>query len=530
VSDGGGLVAVCDHAGSDRNSDGVDSPKAWGRLDRLHLWGAHFDSAGEANSNFSQTSGNVDTSPTNPIIHGVNGVADSLMFAAGTSMQLYPATNPNVRGDVWMNGAAHGNTQVMAAHSTYGLGRIFFVGDSSPVDDGSAAPGNSSIYDGWADASGRDSLLIMNGTMWATRQAATDATPPTITVNAPNGGEAWGRAPRTTSPDGVRQHRRGVDQPDYSTNNGGRGPSSPPGWPTRAATPDVAGRRHDAGARAPPRWTPTTARLTRRTVFTINDQTLPLVTLLSPNGGENWAAGSLHTITWTATDNVGVASITLEFSLNNGAGYTTIASGQPNSGSYAWTLPQAVSTQALVRVKALDGAANTGSDVSNLVFTLSDQTAPVATVTSPNGGEDWAIGSVHAITWTATDNIAVNLVNLTYSIDNGATFLSIAIGLANSGSFDWTVPNAPTGQALVRVRAADGASLSPGSPCSQSPTRWAERHAAHANGGGRAPLPSDHTDGYRQCRRDAVTLDYSLDLGGTWTTIVSGLLNSGSWS
>ena len=171
VRDGGGLVAVADHANSDRNGDGVDSPKAWGRLDRQHLFGAHFDSTGEANNNFSQDSGNVDTSPTNPIVHGVNGVGDSLSFHGGTSLTLFPAANPNVRGDVWMNGLAHGNSGVMAAHSTYGLGRIFFVGDSSPCDDGSAAPGNSNIFDGWAEVSGRDSLLFMNGTMWVTRQS-----------------------------------------------------------------------------------------------------------------------------------------------------------------------------------------------------------------------------------------------------------------------------------------------------------------------------------------------------------------------
>jgi hypothetical protein len=60
----------------------------------------------------------------------------------------------------------------MAAHAVYGNGRVFFVGDSSPVDDGSAAPGNSSIFDGWAEAAGGDSLLLMNATLWATRRDA----------------------------------------------------------------------------------------------------------------------------------------------------------------------------------------------------------------------------------------------------------------------------------------------------------------------------------------------------------------------
>jgi hypothetical protein len=57
----------------------------------------------------------------------------------------------------------------MAAHAVYGNGRIFWVGDSSPPDDGSASPGNT-VFDGWGEASGRDSLLFLNATMWVTRR------------------------------------------------------------------------------------------------------------------------------------------------------------------------------------------------------------------------------------------------------------------------------------------------------------------------------------------------------------------------
>ncbi len=177
VRDGGGLVAVSDHAGSDRNGDGVDSPRIWGRLDRGYLFGAHFDSSGESYNNISQDSGNVDADPSNPVVNGVNGYADSLAYHNGATLVLHPEVNPSVTGDVWMNGIAHGTDRVMAAHAAYGQGRIFFVGDSSPVDDGSATSGNSSIYDGWSEVSGRDSLLVMNGTMWATRAPAASGIP-----------------------------------------------------------------------------------------------------------------------------------------------------------------------------------------------------------------------------------------------------------------------------------------------------------------------------------------------------------------
>ena len=357
VRDGGGLVAVCDHAQSDRNNDGVDSPQVWGRLDRLHLFGAHFDSTGEANNNIVETSSNVDTALDNPVIRGANGNVTSFAFHNGTTMQLFPAANPGVRGDVWMTGSAHGNSGVMVAHSTYGAGRVVFIGDSSPCDDGSANSGNSSIYDGWGEVAG-DSLTCLNGTMWATRSA--DATAPTVTVG-------------------------------------------------------------------------------------------------SPNGAEVWACGSAHAITWTATDNVGVAAVKIEVSTTNGAAWTTLASGLANTGSFPWNVPATPTTQALVRVTAADAVPNSAGDTSNAAFTIADQSPPSATLIKPDGGEAWAAGSVHAITWWATDNVGVTAVDLLASFDDGASYEPVAAGEANDGSYDWTVPAAATTAARVRVVARDAA-------------------------------------------------------------------------
>jgi len=85
-----------------------------------------------------------------------------------------------------------------------------------------------------------------------------------------------------------------------------------------------------------------------------------------------------------------------------------------------------------------------------------DNQAPVVTVTAPNGGEAWPIGSTQTITWSASDNVAVSTVDIDYSTDGGATYpFSIASGIANSGSYAWTVPNTPTSQARVRVTAHD---------------------------------------------------------------------------
>jgi endonuclease/exonuclease/phosphatase family metal-dependent hydrolase len=74
---------------------------------------------------------------------------------------------------------------------------------------------------------------------------------------------------------------------------------------------------------------------------------------------------------------------------------------------------------------------------------------PAITVTSPNGGESWTVGSSHPITWTSAN---VANVKLEYSSDAGATWSTIAASLpASPASYAWTVPSTTTTSALVRV-------------------------------------------------------------------------------
>jgi subtilisin family serine protease len=93
-------------------------------------------------------------------------------------------------------------------------------------------------------------------------------------------------------------------------------------------------------------------------------------------------------------------------------------------------------------------------DLTNVVPNV-DTIAPTITVTHPNGGEVFGIGAQDTIRWTASDNIGVTAVDLDYSPDNGLNWNPIAAGLANTGSYLWSVPNDPSTQALVRATAHD---------------------------------------------------------------------------
>ena len=164
VRNGGGLFMISDHTVSDRNNDGWDSPDIWNDLMSNNTvqnnpFGFSIDL-----TNISQTSTNVlSNSSNNPILHGIKGTVTKLQFNNGATLSLQPTVNSTVQGLVWENTYAQGNTHVMAASSTFGSGRVFVVTDSSPMDDGTGATGNT-LFVSWPLYS--HTQLFMNASIW----------------------------------------------------------------------------------------------------------------------------------------------------------------------------------------------------------------------------------------------------------------------------------------------------------------------------------------------------------------------------
>lgn len=181
VQNGGGLFMVADHTNSDRNNDGNDSPDVWNDFMsnngvQTNPFGITFDYV-----DFSQTTSNIPSLPTDPLLHGPMGNVTQAQWSGGTSITMSPASNSSVVGVVYKTGSSFGNTNVMVAYATYGSGKVVAFGDSSPCDDGSG-DNNDQLYDGWvADANGNHRILIMNATIWL---ASSAVTAPTVTTTA----------------------------------------------------------------------------------------------------------------------------------------------------------------------------------------------------------------------------------------------------------------------------------------------------------------------------------------------------------
>lgn len=165
VNAGGGLFMVSDHDISDRDGDGYDAVDAWNGLlnnSTTNPFGFLLDYA-----NISATpSNNVANLPTDPILHGPVGNVTALEFHNGTTATIYPNVNSNVKALVFEPSySTTGTTHVMALSSTYGSGRIVFIGDSSPADDGTGHSGDA-LFDGWNEAYGNNGIFFINATIW----------------------------------------------------------------------------------------------------------------------------------------------------------------------------------------------------------------------------------------------------------------------------------------------------------------------------------------------------------------------------
>jgi len=104
------------------------------------------------------------------------------------------------------------------------------------------------------------------------------------------------------------------------------------------------------------------------------DTIAPTVAVISPNGGETWAAGSTQNILWVAVDAMsGNLDYLVEYSITGGSPWTPIVTltDQPQgTQNYSWTVPAANSSNCKIRITATDGAGNSQSKESYGVFTI----------------------------------------------------------------------------------------------------------------------------------------------------------------
>ena len=239
------------------------------------------------------------------------------------------------------------------------------------------------------------------------------------------------------------------------------------------------------------------------------------ITVTAPNGSEEWQVGTSEDITWTSSGTTG--GVHIEYSTNNGSSWSDVIASTTDDGTHPWTIPNAPSVNCLVRISDTVGSGSP-ADTSDAVFTIYSD--PDITVTDPNGGEDWLVGSSHNITWTSVGTSGN--VHIEYSTNNGSNWSDVIASTTDDEIHPWTIPNAPSVNCLVRISDTDG---DPSDTCdavftiSITPSLTITAPV----GGENWYIDSTYNITWNSVTSGGVELQYSTDSGATWTDIISSM-------
>jgi M6 family metalloprotease-like protein len=178
------------------------------------------------------------------------------------------------------------------------------------------------------------------------------------------------------------------------------------------------------------------------------DVAIDTITVTSPNGGETWTAGGQANVTWTSTGTI--SSVDILLSTDGGSTWTRLADDTANDGAETITVPSVSSSSCLIAVA--EGTSGFVYDQSDASFSIAMVTNSI-TVTAPNGGESWKVGSSHNITWTQTGLGG----SVTIDLYKGGVFKKpLGTAAATAGSFGWTISTGETPGTDYRVRISQG--------------------------------------------------------------------------
>ena len=170
----------------------------------------------------------------------------------------------------------------------------------------------------------------------------------------------------------------------------------------------------------------------------------PAVTVVAPNGGESWSAGLTKRIKWTSNS---VAKIRLEL-LKNDLSQFIIVDDLENVGYYDWLVPPTQTVGTDYKIKVTLKSATYVTDVSDANFTIPESIV----VTSPAGGEIWAVSTSRALAWTTNAKKGTVRIDL---LKGGVWLSTIVSDAANEGSYAWEIPTTLVEGADYQIRATD---------------------------------------------------------------------------
>ena len=192
------------------------------------------------------------------------------------------------------------------------------------------------------------------------------------------------------------------------------------------------------------RATDTAGNTTTRQIVVTLDDVFPSVAITSPTATPTYITNVTPIIlAGSASDNIGVASVTWSNAANSTSGTAT--------GTTSWTATgiSLVSGSNAITVKATDGVGNSTSALLTVTY---DPVAPTLSITTPSGSTAVTKNTTITVIGTASDNVALAAVTATNAA-NGST------GTFSGTTAAWTFSgiNLVSGLNVISVSATDTA-------------------------------------------------------------------------
>jgi hypothetical protein len=262
--------------------------------------------------------------------------------------------------------------------------------------------------------------------------------------------------------------------------------------------------------------------------FTIPE---PTVDITYPDGGESYGNGTGQYITWNTT---GVTTLALQYTTNNGSTWTNIGNFPAVNGYCNWITPANATNQVRVRGYNIESAIDRDSSTALFSVTtlptintdkykggsydgykMCSSLSDTIKVLTPNGGEVLNPTSNVNITWSFRN---IDNVKIEFTTDNGATWNLIATNIPiDVQSYNWSVPNIPSTQCLIKISALDRPLYDISDAVFAINSAYV--HIIYPNGGENFGTSTGQYVEWEYNSVTTVKLEYSINNGATWTSI-----------
>ena len=175
----------------------------------------------------------------------------------------------------------------------------------------------------------------------------------------------------------------------------------------------------------------------------------PTIVVTAPDGGQPYAGGDTMRIRWRSINVDNVSIYLCESFLDTRSSCEILSAGAKNipayKGAYDWRIdpnhPYVPSERAFIQVR--EAATRTNVYDNSGVFRIEHEVRPGKAnieVTSPNGGEEWIIGTTRNITWDSKNLPANSRITISLFKEGSGQNIQIIDNLpASQESYRWVV-------------------------------------------------------------------------------------------